>query len=53
MAVLDAVAADGPDAVVNLAAWNAVDLAETEVDGAYAVNAIAVRHLAEASRRAR
>lgn len=50
--VLDAVAAAGPDAVVNLAAWNAVDRAETEVDGAYLVNAIAVRHLAEASRRA-
>jgi dTDP-4-dehydrorhamnose reductase len=51
-AVLDAVAAAAPEAVVNLAAWNAVDLAETEVDGAYAVNAMAVRHLAEASRRA-
>lgn len=51
-AVLDAVAAEKPAWVVNLAAWNAVDLAETEVDGAFAVNAIAVRHLAEASERA-
>lgn len=50
--VLDAVAAAAPDAVVNLAAWNAVDLAETDVDGAFAVNTMAVRHLAEASRRA-
>lgn len=49
--VLDAVGAAAPDAVVNLAAWNAVDQAETEVDGAFAVNAMAVRHLAEASRR--
>lgn len=49
--VIDAVAAAIPDAVVNLAAWNAVDLAETEVDAAYAVNAIAVRHLAEACER--
>jgi dTDP-4-dehydrorhamnose reductase len=50
-AVLDAVAAAAPHAVVNLAAWNAVDLAETEVDGAFAVNAMAVRFLADACRR--
>lgn len=50
--VRDAVAATRPDAIVNLAAWNAVDLAETEVDGAFAVNAVAVRHLADAARRA-
>lgn len=50
-AVLAAVESARPEAIVNLAAWNAVDLAETEVDGAYAVNAIAVRHLAEAGRR--
>lgn len=49
--VMGAVASADPDAVVNLAAWNAVDLAETEVDAAYAVNAIAVRHLAEACGR--
>jgi dTDP-4-dehydrorhamnose reductase len=40
-----------PDAVVNLAAWNAVDLAESEPEGAMAVNAMAVRHLATACRR--
>ena len=49
--VIEAVSAAAPDAVVNLAAWNAVDRAETEVDAAYAVNAIAVRHLAEACDR--
>ena len=49
--VLDAVAAAAPDAVVNLAAWNAVDRAETEEDAAHGVNAIAVRHLAEACDR--
>src|SRR5690606_29870583 len=38
--VIAAVAAAAPESVVNLAAWNAVDLAETDVDGAYAVNAI-------------
>ena len=32
-AVFDAVSGLRPDAVLNLAAWNAVDLAETEVDG--------------------
>jgi dTDP-4-dehydrorhamnose reductase len=40
-----------PNAVVNLAAWNAVDLAESEPDAALAVNAMAVRHLANACRR--
>lgn len=49
--VLEAVATAAPDAVVNLAAYNAVDRAEAEPDAAYAVNAIAVRHLAEACRR--
>ncbi|MCB0978916.1 MAG: dTDP-4-dehydrorhamnose reductase [Acidimicrobiales bacterium] len=49
--VLDAVSAAKPDWVLNLAAWNAVDLAETEEEAAFAVNAIAVRHLAEASER--
>ncbi len=50
-AVVDAVTSLRPEAVVNLAAWNAVDLAETEVDGAFAANAMAVRFLADASRR--
>ena len=50
--VLEAVPASSPDWIVNLAAWNAVDLAETEEDAAFAVNAMAVRHLAEAADRA-
>ncbi|MBX3315004.1 MAG: dTDP-4-dehydrorhamnose reductase [Actinobacteria bacterium] len=49
--VLEAVAAASPDWIVNLAAWNAVDLAETEEEAAFAVNAMAVRHLAEAGDR--
>ena len=40
-----------PDAIVNLAAWNAVDAAESDPEGAMAVNGTAVRHLANASRR--
>ncbi len=40
-----------PDAVVNLAAWNAVDVAESDPDAAMTVNAMAVRHLANACRR--
>jgi dTDP-4-dehydrorhamnose reductase len=51
-AVLEAVAGAAPDVVLNLAAWNAVDRAETEVDGAFAANTMAVRHLREACRRA-
>lgn len=50
-AVLEAVVGLRPDAVVNLAAWNAVDAAEADPEAAMAVNAIAVRHLAEGSRR--
>lgn len=40
----------GPDVVINCAAMTAVDACETEVDRAYAVNAMAVRHLAEGVR---
>lgn len=50
-AVLTAVADARADAVVNLAAWNAVDAAESDPDGAFAVNAMAVRHLTEGCRR--
>lgn len=50
-AVIDAVTGLRPDAVVNLAAYNAVDAAETDPEGAFAANGFAVRHLAEASRR--
>ena len=49
--VLGAIGALRPDVVVNGAAFTAVDACETEVDQAYRVNALAVRHLAEAARR--
>jgi dTDP-4-dehydrorhamnose reductase len=49
--VLAAVSASSPDVVVNTAAWTAVDAAESEPDGAWRSNALAVRHLAEASDR--
>jgi len=39
-----------PDVVINCAAITAVDLCETEIDLAYSVNALAVRHLAEGCR---
>lgn len=39
-----------PDAVVNLSAWNDVDGAEADPEGALAVNAMAVRFLREAVR---
>lgn len=50
-AVLQAVTALRPDAVVHLAAWTAVDDCERDPDRAYRVNALATRHVAEASRR--
>lgn len=49
--VLGAVGAVRPDAVVNCAAYTAVDSCETDADRAIAVNSLAVRHLAEAARR--
>ncbi|MEZ5165550.1 MAG: dTDP-4-dehydrorhamnose reductase [Acidimicrobiales bacterium] len=39
-----------PELVINCAAMTAVDLCESKVDLAYAVNALAVRHLAEGCR---
>ncbi|MEI8000314.1 MAG: dTDP-4-dehydrorhamnose reductase [Actinomycetes bacterium] len=50
-AVLAAVTTIVPDAVVHTAAFTAVDACETEVERAYAVNALGVRHVGEASRR--
>src|SRR6056297_4220374 len=47
-AVAAAIAAARPDAVVNTAAYTAVDACETNVDVAHLVNATAVGHLAEA-----
>lgn len=49
--VVGVIGATRPDAVVNSAAYTAVDACETETDRAYEVNALAVRHLAEAARR--
>lgn len=49
-AVRRAVGESAPDWVVNAAAYTAVDRAENERQQAYAVNALAVRHLAAAAR---
>ena len=42
-----------PDVVINCAAYNFVDRAETEPQAAFAVNALAVHHLARACRHLR
>ncbi len=49
--VLGAIHDFGPDVVINCAAMTAVDECETNVDLAYAVNAMATRHLAEGCRQ--
>lgn len=46
--VSDVVSSWRPDAVVNCAAWTAVDACEGDPDRAHSVNALAVRWLAEA-----
>ena len=51
-AVAEAVAAHRPDAVVNSAAWTAVDDCEADPERALRVNGLAVRWLAHAARRA-
>ncbi len=49
--VLGAVTSLHPDLVLNLAAMTAVDACETEVDRAYQVNALGLRHLGDGARR--
>ncbi|MBW3611884.1 MAG: dTDP-4-dehydrorhamnose reductase, partial [Actinobacteria bacterium] len=49
-AVLQAVDAASPQAVVNAAAWTAVDACEADPDRAWRVNALGVRHVAEGAR---
>jgi dTDP-4-dehydrorhamnose reductase len=50
-AVLQAVTTLRPHAIVNCAAWTAVDACESDPDRAFAANALAVRHIAEGARR--
>jgi dTDP-4-dehydrorhamnose reductase len=50
-AVLGAVTGTSPDVVINAAAWTAVDACESDPDRSYRINALAVRHIAEAARR--
>src|SRR3954447_9637054 len=49
--VLGTVTSTRPDAIVNAAAFTAVDACETDTDTAWAANALAVRHLADGARR--
>jgi dTDP-4-dehydrorhamnose reductase len=49
--VMQAVTTLRPHAIVNCAAWTAVDACESDPDRAFASNALAVRHVAEAARR--
>ncbi|OGR69950.1 MAG: dTDP-4-dehydrorhamnose reductase [Elusimicrobia bacterium GWD2_63_28] len=50
-AVMDALMAYRPALIINCAAYNLVDKAETEKEKAYAVNAEAVRYMALAARK--
>jgi dTDP-4-dehydrorhamnose reductase len=50
-AVMQAVTSTAPDAVVNCAAWTAVDACESDPDHAWLANALAVRFLCDACAR--
>lgn len=50
-AVVGALTTWRPDVVVHAAAWTAVDACESDPDRAWAVNALACRHVAEGARR--
>ena len=50
-AVMQAITAGHPDAVVHCAAWTAVDACEGDPDRAFRVNALGTRNVAEAARR--
>ena len=50
-AVMQAVTTFRPQAIINCAAFTAVDACESEPDRAFAANALGVRHVAEAARR--
>jgi dTDP-4-dehydrorhamnose reductase len=50
-AVLAAITAARPDAIVHCGAWTAVDACETEPDRAWRVNTLGTRHVMEAARR--
>lgn len=50
-AVLGAITSLSPDVIVNAGAWTDVDGCETDIDRAFRVNALAVRHLADGARR--
>jgi dTDP-4-dehydrorhamnose reductase len=51
-AVLQAVTATRPDAIVHAAAWTAVDACEEDPDRALGVNALGTRNVVDAARRA-
>lgn len=51
-AVLAAITATAPDAVVHAAAWTDVDGCEGDPDRAFAINALGTRHVAEGARLA-
>jgi len=50
-AVLGTITSLSPDVVINAGAWTDVDGCEGDVDRAFRVNALAVRHLADGARR--